>query len=514
MSKLHNIRTIIHFGLFGLLILSGCSGGNRLTRVERSGDKGPLLIPAGIDSSIAAHADSLADRLFVSLNRETRSDQYIKLGQAKTSKSDTLWKYLSNDIDDALQVSSEDKAKAVEAFNQGAVRLQELAQLDQSAEDVQTRGRIRRLLVDGQNHFEKAVILNPFDVEARSWLARVYQTLAVRFADEQDNKRSAAVLENLLQMEKGEHALFARLAETYYAMEEWFNAYKNFKTAETVLNATAELDFSADAEMMQRAELDPSTMFYYVYYQGDSQIKLHRAEAGLVDLKRAMEFASTEKEKADIQNYMDWVNWDDGNTKAVEKRDELIALLDKEEHHKAAKGFLQLIPQLKTRRAIDEIVWRLAVLEFQFLERQNEGVDRLKQVVKLTPQDASGAPLDSTYRKYFDSYGVMCHNLGLENMKKNRKFAFMYFQQAAAVDWENRAKSYLEIAKLSRNNAKVAIKSCEGALAHPEQLDSAEQMQLYQLLVEGYKRSGRFNDARKYYAQWMQMRQQNRRASR
>ena len=40
-------------------------------------------------------------------------------------------------------------------------------------------------------------------------------------------------------------------------------------------------------------------------------------------------------------------------------------------------------------------------------------------------------------------------------------------QQAAAIQWESRAKSQLEIAKLSRNNAKAVIDACTGALRQP-----------------------------------------------
>lgn len=504
-----NITHGIQLLLFSLFILSGCSGAFKFSKTNES----QLEVPAGVDSTVAAEADSLADRLFVSIERENRSEKYKELGKKKATAGDTLWKYLSSDPDAALQV---DSTAAIEAFNEGARNIQELAQLEANPNlsPALQQAEVLRLLKQARESFERAVVLNPFDAEAKSWLARVYQSLASRFLNEDDNRRAVNVLENLTRLEKGEHTLFARLAECYYALEEWPEANRNFRQAEQVLRNAAGLDFSETRDFTQDAKIDTAALFYYVYYQGDTEIKMHDAEAGLASLNRALDYASTAQERADIHSYIAWINWDDGNTRAVEKRDRYIALQEKGEYKKAADGFEDLLPDLRTERARDEIVWRLAVLEFQHLDRQEEGIERLKEVVMKTPQDETGAPVDSTYTKYFDSYGVMCHNLGLENFNKSRKVAFMYFKQAVTVDWENRAKSHLEIAKMSRNNPPAVIESCKQALATPEQLNDTELLQTYQLLVQGLKRTGKFDEARRYFAEWTKLRRSNLRSSR
>jgi len=471
------------------------------------------MIPAGVDSLVAARADSIADRLFVSIGRERRSETYKSIGKNQSSKSDTLWKYFSDELKGEIEVTGERETQSVEAFNKGAVHLQELSQINQNAEDLQTKVKVGRLLQDAQTSFERAVVLNPFDLETRSWLARVYQTQAVRFLDDANHEKATTTLEKLVRIEKGEHTLFARLAETYYALENWQEAHLNFNNAEMALSGASGMDFSEEAAFSETA-VDTSTLFYYVYYQGDAQIKMHDAENGLANLNRALGYASTDRERSDIDTYIAWINWDDGNTKAVEARDKYLAMEQSGEYREAALGFLQLIPNLKTVRAKDEILWRLGALEFQFLERQEQGIERIKQIVSNAGKTASGAPIDTSYQRYFDSYGVMCHNLGLENFKKNRKVAFMYFQQATQVFWESRAKSYLEIAKMSRNNPNSAITACRAALTQPEQLDVNEQMSVYQLLVEAFKRRGKFNEARQYYAKWMELRNGSRRVSR
>ncbi|RMF69063.1 MAG: hypothetical protein D6743_02520 [Calditrichaeota bacterium] len=509
-------RTVRPKNLFllfvGVALLAGCSGNLRMSK-----RKSRLMVPAGVDSTVAARADSAADRLFVSIEREKRAEAYKSLGKKRTTRSDTLWKVLSNELDPSHKVTAEDSLRAIEAFNAGARNLQRVAQLDQQGGDELARSarqaEIQRLLQEARKNFERALVLNPFDAETKSWLARVYQSLAVRFLDQDNHKKAVKVLENLVRLEKGEHSLFARLAESYYALEEWQLAHDNFVRAEQVLRAAAGLDFDTENAFAE-TQVDTSTLFYYVYYQGDTEIKMHRAEAGLHDLRRALSYATTEKERSDIHSYIEWINWDDGNTRAVELRDRYLALQEQGKYREAAKGFLKLIPMLKTRRAIDETVWRLAVLEFQYLNRKNEGIERLKHVVQLADKDTRGAPVDSTYRRYFDSYGVMCHNLGLDYTRKNRKVAFMYFQQAVAIAWESRAKSYLELAKLSRNNPRLVIENCSKALAGSAQLDGNEQMQAYQLIVQALKRTGQFDRARTYYAQWVNLRKTNSRSAR
>ncbi len=502
-------QNIVSLSLLATFVLSGCSAGFRTANKRKS----RLLVPAGVDSTVAMRADTLADNLFVSIDRESRSASYKAVGKKRVSESDTLWQALTNDAPSSAAVTGQDSLRAIEAFNAGARSLQKLAQLEQSGATVQA-ARVQYLLSDARKNFERAIMLNPFDLETKSWLARVYQTQAARFLDDNNHQKAIRVLEGLTRIERGEHTLFARLAEAYYASEKWASAYVNFTQAELVLHNSTGLDFSEAANGFADTSIDSAALFYYVYYQGDTQIKLHDSSKGLQNLNRALEFATTAQERSDIRSYIEWINWDDGNTRAVELRDKYIALQEEGRHNDAAKGFRKLIPTLRTRRAIDETVWRLAVLEFQFLDRKNEGIDRLKNVVKLTQKDTKGAPIDTTYRKYFNSYGVMCHNLGLENVRKNRKVAFMYFQQSVEVDWQNRAKSHLEVAKLSRNSPEVSLKACQGALATPEQLDQREQMQAYQLMVEALKRTGKFQEARKYYAAWMKMRNGGRRVSR
>ncbi len=489
-----------------LAVLAGCSGSARVAR-----QKSVLSVPPGVDSTVAVLADSISDRLFVSIEREAQADRLRLVGKSRASRSDTLWQALSTQPERDFVVTGRDSLRAVEAFNAGALKLQELAALEKSQSAQVQQAQVKRLLVDAQQNFERAVVLNPFDLDTKSWLARVYQTLAARFLEEENHKKATEILENLLRIERGEHALYGRLAEAYYALQDWEAANQNFAMAEAVLRGTAGLDLQ-NGNLSSNVE--PSTLFYYVYYQADTEIKMHDSARGQATLNRALEYANTEKEKADIQSYLTWVNWDDGNIAAVELRDKLLILQDTGDYEAAARGFDKLNSLLRSRAAKDETNWRLAVLEFQFLNRQERGIARLQEVVRSARKNPDGTPADSSYQAYFNSYGVMCHNLGLKNVQKNRKLAFTYFQQAVTVPWENQSKSHLELAKLSRNDPKSVIAHCHRALSEPAQLESGEELQAYQLMVEALKRSGRFPEARTYYARWMELRNSDRRVSR
>ena len=478
--------------IFLSFFIGGCS-----TRVAVRKSGGPLFIPAGVDSVVAAEADSLAEDLFVSIAEEKKADELKNKGQNKVAYSDTLWKYLSMVKDtSSLKVTPEDSLAAIEEFNKAALKLREFATKKQAGVDEESvKEEIYALLEEARSFFEKSIVLNPFDLEAKNGLATVYKLLALRFGEIQNYEKSIQVLENLVRIEKGEHILFARLGENYWQVKDWQSSYRNFAQAENIL---AGLSFIAPP--------DTGQLFLYVYYQGDTQAKMHNADSALYHFNRAIAFAPNNEQVEKIQSYIDWINWDDGNIAASERKDEISQLEKNSEYTKAAKGYAKLIPDLTTQKAENEIQWRLSLLEFQFLEKEEQGIDRLYSVIKLLDYNKDGNTIDSLDQRYFESYGAMCHNLGLENEKKNRKAALAYFLQSISIKWKSRAKSLLELAKLSKNNPDKVIEYSNDALTTTSQLDKEEAVQIYQLLVEAYKRKGMFEEARVAYQKGLELR--------
>jgi tetratricopeptide (TPR) repeat protein len=161
----------------------------------------------------------------------------------------------------------------------------------------------------------------------------------------------------------------------------------------------------------------------------------------------------------------------------------------------------RLLPSLKTPRARHEMSWRLATLEFNHLNKPEKSLQTMQAVVKETRTDA-----DSMAQKFRDSYGAMCFNQG-QQMLAARKFstALAYFQQSAEIDWNYRAKSYLELARLAANDPKRAEEFAKQALASAQQLNPKEEITVHELLTQALKRQGKFDEARRQFEKYREL---------
>jgi tetratricopeptide (TPR) repeat protein len=488
------------------LMFAGCASGRKVVEPPPEAE---LLVPAGVDSAVAVESDTLAKRLFVPLADEEKAEELKATGQEYIQQSDSLWRYLTMKPGEK-QVSAEDSLEAVRKYNEGASALIEYSEISPEAatdslEIEQLKERQKFLLDRAQEALEQAIVRNPFDLEARDLLSTVYQLQAVRLSQTEKFAEAAKILERLTRLDRGQHALYARLGQLYYAMKQWQAAYDNFKKAEDVLLATAYLNAPEDSPDLERAPVDTTAWFTYAFYEGYSQTNMRRAEAALDHLLQALALARSPEQRKTVQSVIDWINWDDGNILASEKRDEVLEKVAAEQFGEAEVGFRDLLGRLRTQRARDEVEWRLALVEYQ-LDKKEQAIARLRQVVDRLSAVADSAKVDSLTRRYFEDYGTMAFNLGgwYHKEKRSRRVAFTYFNQASKVPWSGRAKAFVELAKFSQNDPVTAIRYGEEAVARAEQLNPREQKELYALLSEMYKRIGQFDEARRYYRLWTQ----------
>ena len=498
--------------LLCLLLIGGCAIQKGTWRDKRR----DVVIPAGVDSLVAAQADSMSDSLFVSINRKEKADIMSEQGKLKMKRSDSLWNLINTKYNENSNISKEDKKRAIESYNKGAKKIQQIVRTRSEQMDSLNRemlnSQIFKMLLEAQESFETSLLLNPFDRETRTWLARVYENIANRFQDTEKYENAVITLKNLIRVNKGEPGLYYRLGINYLFLKRWSDAHMNFKKAEEMLIRTAfvQLDsLPTDSveihDVMVSVPVDTNKLFHYIFYQADTEAKMYKAEAALASLARALKIAPSQKEIKDIEDYIEWIKWDDGNILASEKKDFYDDLYLQAKYEKAAKGYKKLLKELKTQRTKDQINWTIAMLEFQYLKQQEDGISRLMNVIKGTQKDKNGSPVDTTYKRYFADYGVMCHNMGIEYLNKSPKIAYIYLQQAVAIDSPIRGKSYLELAKLSRNNPGETIEKCHRALAPLNDLTLDDQIQVYQLLVEGYKKQGKIDKAKEYFVKWKRL---------
>lgn len=495
------------FAFCVILHMSGCH--------TTSGRRAPVLIPPGVDSLVAAVADSVVDSLFVSPEQQKEAEKLTGEGKQKMYRSDSLWNIIDSKRDSLKSVSDSEKERASDSKIEGARIIQEALDISTRANQIDSvnkelvRAEIVNLLEESQKLFEASLKDNPFDEETKIWLAKVYEMMANRFTNAKKYEKAVDVLNGLIRMNQGEPQLYFRLGMNYWFQKKWKEAHRNFKHAENLLINVTPLNFnetvtdSADlVARMNRIPVDTTQLFNYIYFQADTKAKLYEADAALDLLYRATKIAPTETEKEDILFYINWIKWDDGNIKASELNDYYAKLETSGDFEAAAKGFKKLLKVLKTERTKDQINWRISLLEFEHLNQFEEGIERLSQVIRKTAKDSIGAPVDTTYKRYFKDFGIMGYNMGIRNVGKQPKVAYMYFKQAVTIDCPIRGKSFLELAKLSVNNPREAVEMCHNALNFSEQLTVEEKSQAYRLLVEGYKRQGQIEKAKEYFIKW------------
>ena len=481
--------------------LTGCSG-------SRSAYNGPgalgmeaLFIPAGVDSSVAAYADSLARVSFVSIEAQeqaaTRRDSAVVFVDA----GDSLWMYLEMTRDSGTV--SEDLAEAaLRAANQAAVPLNEFIQLTQATE-IDSLTLLRRqevLLNEAQDALEEAIQLNPYDLQTSSVLARVYTAQAQRLGQNNAYHEAVDVLEKLTRLRPDQHTLFVALGNNYYQLKQWDNASINYQRAEAVYLATYDLV----AENPPSAP-DSSLLFQYVTRQADVHIYQRDASAAIAAFQRAETLASSQEEMDFVTGELDWISWDNGNVRSSLARDSLITLEQAGQLPEAESGFVNLRQQLSRPEAIDEVEWRLSTVQYR-LGKGAEAAERMLSLIQRLP-DPNSASVDSTLIPYFDTFGTICFNQAMLFLgeRRDNRTALKYLQQAVQFPWKDRPRAHLEAAKLLRSNVNIALEHGQSALEEQDQLSAPEQKELFGLMATLYRTTGNFEEARKYLQQYRAM---------
>jgi hypothetical protein len=485
--------------LLGMPIVMGCAGG-----VGSFRGMSAIKVPPGVSPIVAARADSIAAGLFVPLERERKAQELAAQGIRNYNTSDSLWAILDAAKEAAKSVGSEDSVAAMKQAVTGALKLQEGLKDLQSFDRTQEQRLVIQAsynLKEAQKHLEKSIQLNPFNARVQNYLALTYKLLAQKFPEETFDK-ALHIWGTLARLEPGEYLHFYNLGSTYYASQNWTKALENFKQAEELLLASAEINRERlqNPALPVEATLDTTNLLYSVYYQAQSAIKLFDDGQALHHLQRARNLTHSQQVLDNLGTYIAWINWDDGNILGAVMRDSAAALANRGQFVEAGKIYEDLINKLlKTKRTKDEMSWTYAGIEYQRLNRKASAVSRLYEVIQTIPKDATGAPSDSTYQNYFNLYGAMCHNLGIDTLRSDRKLAYTYFSQAAEISWYGRGKSYLAMAELSSSNPEMSVPSGEKAVALSQQLDPEELVKLYKLLVDGHRRLRQMDKAKFYF---------------
>ncbi|MDZ7344518.1 MAG: hypothetical protein ONA90_08380 [candidate division KSB1 bacterium] len=351
--------------------------------------KHAIAVPPGVSPLVAAHADSIAAGLFVTFDRERKAQELAAQGIEHYAAGDSLWAILDAAKAAQKKVSAEDSVAAIRQAITGTLKLQEAGNNLKDFDRMQEQRLIIQAgynLKEAQKYLEKSVQLDPFNTRVQNYLALTYKLLAQRFPQDMTLDKALHVWGALARLEPGEYHHFYNLGSAYFAGQQWRQAQENFKRAEALLLASA--DFSParlqNLAAPAKATMDTTTLLAAIYYQALSAIKLYDAQTALHDLHRAKQLAHLPSTRENLEAYIRWINWDDGNILGSVMRDSANALAQRGEFAQASKIYEDLINQwLTTKRARDEVSFTYAVMEYQHLANQILMLPTLMNQIRL-----------------------------------------------------------------------------------------------------------------------------------
>ena len=444
---------------------------------------------------VAAYADSLARSSFVDLASQEEATVRQQEGRALVSESDSLWRSFTATIDTPTTISEADSVAAAEAASTGGQALVELDRLLREGDDdtASLAARTAVLLDSAEHTLETAHRLNPFDTRSRLWLSRVYELQARRLG--QANAYALAIdeLDKLSRLTPDDHSVFAMLANNYFHLADWSSAARQYQRAEDVYLATYDLVVDTVPE------LDSALIYSYARARADMRVRLLDAEGAVSAYTHALIHAPTAADSVYVNAELAWIAWDDTNIAASLARDSLAALEEDGDLAAARRGYQVLLPTLTAVKAINEVDWRLAIVDYN-TGNGEAAVARLRSLVDRIATDSTGKPIDTADSRYLDDYGAVCLNLArmlLHDQRDNRT-ALKYYEQATRIEWEGRAVAYLETATLLRTNVPAALDHATHALEREAELSVDQRKTLYRSLMDLYRRSGDFDRARAF----------------
>lgn len=436
----------------------------------------------GVDSTIAVEALDYADRMLVDGSR--------------VDEADSLYQHalMSFELADSLTISDTCGNKSDSLLLENWMNEIQLAEKDRRLfEKLGRTAKIDYILANANQYASLSKLRNPFSLNTRGLLVQINMKQGEQSGQQEFYVAAINEIENLLLVDKSNPDVYTRLAECYYALEDWEKSYSNFKQAENVMHAVSQFKMMEDA--VSHAHVDTAKWVYLLRGQGEARAKQYDAPGAINCLTMAQNLTRSASVKSELEKYLTWIDWDSGNIQASELRDEIFFLEEKGDYRQAKKRYIDLLGILETNRTKNEINWKIASIDYQHLNNAQEAVQRLHSVVKSLNKEIN-SPENHAYIK---DYAAMCFSIGVRYLNANEfRQAYIYLSQASKIEWEHRATSYLQLALLSRANPAETIKNCSAALQDIDQLNDDEIKNLHQMLFFAYKQNGEFEKANQF----------------
>ncbi|MDZ7342064.1 MAG: hypothetical protein ONB27_11970 [candidate division KSB1 bacterium] len=433
--------------------------------------------PEGLDSLTVARSDSIIQFLFVDFNNERRANELTREGLMAFEQADSLWKECQRTRSDSTRIS------ITIAADSNAIA--------PSAADVLSK-KVINYLQQAEKSFLQAIKLNPFPLTIKDGLVQTYLLWAAVEKPELFYEKAITLLTDMVASEKSDHLLFYRLGDCYFRLGKWELALENYRQAEKIYQATSVFTDTSVFDFLSDYTRREELYFNYLYSQAVVLARLYRSAEALRVVSNAKEIAPTLELKQLAERFQDWINWDRGNIYTAEQKNQILALIKQEQYQEAATRFESLKSQLSDSLAIDEIEWRIAGLEFRFLNKKPAACQRLLKVINRYRTRSIHSPsVKSNYEQYITDCGTMHFHLAMEFIEKaDFKQAQKYLEQGSQIDWYGNYKCSLELARLNRHNPQTSLDIVEKVLRQQNQLSTAEKLAALEIKLSALRKLG------------------------
>lgn len=452
-----------------------------LTSCHRYSYRMPLLrfqsdTPVGVDSLVIARTDSIIAFLFVDFASERKANELAEAAQGDLSAVDSLWKLIKANRDTTIQSSG------------SARNSNELP----TAESNLIEKKILSGLDLGERRFQQSIKLNPFLLNAKDGLAQIYILRAQIEKPTIYLEKAAAILADLVQAERSEHILCYRLGECYFQLGKWSDAFSNYQRAEKIFLGTQPFFNGGLFENKSNDYYKTELLFNYLYSQAVCLARLYQSKEALRIINQARELAPNDSLKMIAERFKDWINWDKGNIYTAEQKSQIMELIKEQQYQDAAIKLESLKSQLTDSSAINEIEWRIAGLEFNYLNNKEQACAKLLKVIARKNHCSNLSNRDAIdFDTYLNDCGIMHFHLGMEFIDKtDYKQAQKYLERGATINWFGNYKCQLELAKLNRHDPQISLSLIEKVLTTESTLTDVEKIAALEIKLGALKKLG------------------------
>ncbi|MCU0642647.1 MAG: hypothetical protein MUC94_00065 [bacterium] len=469
-TRQHN--HIISLIILLYIILISCNRSSYRLPVFRTHNDSPV----GVDSLIIADSDSVIKFLFVDFASERKASDLAREAQTELSLADSVWQLIKTDSDSTKRfiISTTDTIAKSQVEYNIAVK------------------KIISGLEIAERRFQQSIKLNPFLLSSKDGLAQTYILWAQIEKPLFYFEKAAAVLAKLVQNEKSEHILCYRLGECYFQLGKWEQAFSNYHQAEKIFIGTKAFSNGGLFENKPEDYHKNDLLFNYLYSQAVCLARMYKSPEALIIINQARDMAPNDSLRNIAERFEDWINWDKGNIYTAEQKNQILKLINEKNYQDASIKFDSLKNQLSDPLAIVEIEWRIAGLEFRYLNKKEQACERLLTIIEKS-HNFSNHPNHSIidFSTYLNDCGVMHYHLGMEFIEKtDYKQAQKYLEQGAKIDWYGNYKCQLELAKLNRHDPQISLSLIEKVLTTESALTEVEKLTALEIKLGALKKLG------------------------